>query len=138
MASNVYSSEQQRIIEAAEHWVRHKLMNDFSGHDWWHIDRVRNTAITIAHAEGADVFLCELTALLHDMADEKLVDDELQAQLELRQWLDDQQLPHIFVDHVLMIIANMSFKGGSRPAMTTLEGQVVQDADRLDAIGAVG
>jgi uncharacterized protein len=130
--------DQQRIIAAAEGFVRSKLAQDFSGHDWWHIDRVRNNAVTIARQENADVFLCELTALLHDVADEKLCADELQAQLELREWLDVQHLPNILVEQLLEIITTMSFKGGSLPPMTTLEGQVVQDADRLDAIGAVG
>ena len=138
MVSNQQNSDQQKIILAAEQFVRDKLNNDFSGHDWWHINRVRDIAITIAREEGADVFLVELTALLHDIADDKLVADEQQGQLELRQWLVDHQLNPTFIDQLMEIIVTMSFKGGSRPPMTTLEGQVVQDADRLDAIGAVG
>lgn len=128
----------KKIITAAEAFVRSKLANDFSGHDWWHIDRVRNSAVTIARKENADIFLCELTALLHDVTDEKLCDDELLAERELKEWLSMQQLSHTRIDQVLEIISTMSFKGGSRPPMTTLEGQIVQDADRLDAIGAVG
>lgn len=128
----------QKIIAAAEEFVRGKLAHDFSGHDWWHIDRVRNNAVTIAREENADVFLCELTALLHDITDEKLVCDELQAKQQLKEWLAAEKLSSLRIDQVLEIISTMSFKGGSRPPMTTLEGQIVQDADRLDAIGAVG
>lgn len=126
------------IIAEAEQFVRNKLAHDFSGHDWWHIDRVRNNAVSLAHKEHADVFLCELTALLHDLTDEKLCDDELQAEQQLKEWLVIQKLPNTFIDKVLEIISTMSFKGGSRPPMKTLEGKIVQDADRLDAIGAVG
>lgn len=128
----------QTVIANAEQLVCSKLTHDFSGHDWWHIDRVRNNAVTIAHQEHADVFLCELTALLHDLTDEKLVNDVHEAEQQLKTWLELQGLPHTFIEKVLEIISTMSFKGGSRPAMTTLEGQIVQDADRLDAIGAVG
>jgi uncharacterized protein len=126
------------VITNAEQFVRIKLARDFSGHDWWHIDRVRNNAVSIAQKENADVFLCELTALLHDLTDEKLVSDVREAEQQLNSWLVDQGLPQPYVDQVLEIISTMSFKGGSGPAMTTLEGQIVQDADRLDAIGAVG
>ncbi|MEX2416439.1 MAG: HD domain-containing protein [Paenibacillaceae bacterium] len=128
----------EEIITAAEVFVRSKLAHDFSGHDWWHIKRVRNNAVTIARKENADLFLCELTALLHDVTDEKLVCDELQAEQQLKEWLEAQKLPSTLIDQVLEIISTMSFKGGSRPPMTTLEGRIVQDADRLDAIGAVG
>jgi uncharacterized protein len=130
--------DNEKIIAEAEQFVRNKLANDFSGHDWWHIDRVRNNAVTLARKEQADVFLCELTALLHDLTDEKLVSDEYKAEQQLKEWLVTQGLPSMFIDKVLEIISTMSFKGGFRPAMTTLEGQIVQDADRLDAIGAVG
>jgi uncharacterized protein len=130
--------DEQKIIAAAEEFVRSKLAHDFSGHDWWHIERVRNNAVTIARKENANLFLCELTALLHDVTDEKLCDDVLQAEQQLKEWLYAQKLPSMLIDQVLEIISTMSFRGGSRPSMTTTEGQIVQDADRLDAIGAVG
>ncbi len=126
------------IISTAELFVRNKLALDFSGHDWWHIDRVRNNAVTIARKENGNVFLCELTALLHDVTDEKLCANVELAEQQLKEWLDDQQLPPSIIEQVLEIISTMSFKGGSRPPMSTLEGRIVQDADRLDAIGAVG
>lgn len=128
----------EKIIAAAEMFVRDLSAKDFSGHDWWHIERVRRLSLTIALEEGADPFVCELAALLHDAADDKLCDNEAEAMLELRTWLDSHRLASETTEHVMEIISTMSFKGGSRPPMRTLEGRVVQDADRLDAIGAIG
>nr|WP_312029489.1 HD domain-containing protein [Paenibacillus sedimenti] len=130
--------ERERILLAAEALVKEKLERDSSGHDWWHIYRVVQTTKRIAAAQGADRFVCELAALLHDVADEKLNADPAAAQQELEAWLAASGTPAAQIDHVLEIIGTMSFKGGARPPMRTLEGQVVQDADRLDAIGAVG
>ena len=130
--------DQSLIIQQVEQYVKMKLANDFSGHDWWHIERVRKSAKTIAHEENADLFVCELAALLHDVADEKLFGDEEQGLREIRSWLEEHGVSSSINDHVIEIIASMSFKGGARPPMRTLEGRVVQDADRLDAIGAVG
>lgn len=132
------SEQQERILLAAEALVKEKLERDSSGHDWWHIYRVVQTTKRIAAQEGADTFVCELAALLHDVVDEKLNADPAAAQRELEAWLAASGTPAAAVDHVLEIISTMSFKGGARPPMRTLEGQVVQDADRLDAIGAVG
>ncbi|MDR6883648.1 HD domain-containing protein [Bacillus sp. 3255] len=132
------TERQEGILRAAEALVKEKLERDSSGHDWWHIYRVVQTTKRIAAREGADAFVCELAALLHDVADEKLNADPAAAQRELEAWLADSGTPAAAVDHVLEIIGTMSFKGGARPPMRTLEGQVVQDADRLDAIGAVG
>lgn len=128
----------QEILEAAKAFVKTKLEKDSSGHDWWHIYRVTQTAKTIAAEEHADLFVCELAALLHDVADEKLNADPAAAQRELQEWLKASGAGAEATAHVLEIIAMMSYKGGQRAPMRTLEGQVVQDADRLDAIGAVG
>lgn len=133
-----WSEHQRRIIASASEWVREKLARDSSGHDWWHIDRVVRSARTIAQAEGADAFVCELAGLLHDVADEKLNDDPAAARRELEQWLASCGIHEAQATHILEIIDTMSFKGGSRPPMRSKEGRVVQDADRLDAIGAVG
>nr|WP_027087004.1 HD domain-containing protein [Cohnella panacarvi] len=134
----LWTEEQRRIATEAEAWVRAKLDKESSGHDWRHIERVVSTARTIAQAEGADSFICELAALLHDMADEKLNIDPIAAEQELARWLANCGISEHEAEHVMEIIATMSFKGGSRPPMRTKEGQAVQDADRLDAIGAVG
>jgi uncharacterized protein len=132
------AAQERAILEAAEAFIKTKLEKDSSGHDWWHIYRVTQTAKTIAAREQADLFVCELASLLHDAADEKLNADPAAAERELREWLEASGAGAESTAHVLEIIATMSFKGGQRPPMRTLEGKVVQDADRLDAIGAVG
>lgn len=126
------------ILAQAADFVRRELSADSSGHDWWHIQRVVNLARVIAREEGADPFVCVLAALLHDIADYKIAGDEATGLRRVRGWLDAQGVEKDTADHVMEIIGTMSFGGGNRPPMTTLEGRVVQDADRLDAIGAIG
>lgn len=129
---------QNRIIRETEELVRSRLEGEASGHDWWHIHRVANMARRIAEEEQADVFICVMTALLHDLADEKLCPNPDEGMEEIRRWLEKQGLERADRDHVLEIISGMSYKGGGRPPLRTKEGQIVQDADRLDAIGAIG
>lgn len=126
------------LIQQAERFVKQVHAGEASGHDWWHIDRVRNTALDIAAKENADRTVCELAALLHDVADEKLNASKEAGLEKVRAWLTEQAADEDLTDKVMDIIANMSYNGGKNPPMTTLEGQVVQDADRLDAIGAIG
>lgn len=126
------------ILEKAEQLVRSRLEGDSSGHDWWHIVRVRNTARTIAMEEKADVFLCEMAALLHDMADDKLTNQPEVELANLQLWLASQDLTEVMISDIIQIITTMSFKGGGGQPMVSLEGKIVQDADRLDAIGAIG
>ncbi|MEH7381904.1 HD domain-containing protein [Bacillus sp. JJ1533] len=130
--------EQQQIIEATTTFVKKILQHDSSGHDWWHIERVRKAAIQIGEKESANLFIVEMAALLHDVADEKLNNSEEEGLQKVCDWLLTLQIPESEQDQILEIISTMSFKGGNRPPMTTIEGQVVQDADRLDAIGAIG
>lgn len=99
---------------------------------------MRNTARELAEKEGADQFICELAALLHDMADDKLNANPEQALTELKVWLMQQELSEEAIDHIIQIITTMSFKGSGQSVPPTLEGKIVQDADRLDAIGAIG
>ena len=133
------SFEEQTIIQAAERYVQQELANEASGHDWWHIYRVTQLAKTIAEKEQANLFLCILTALLHDIGDEKFNESEEAGLLKVQQWLEANNVSTEQTNHILSIIANMSFKGGNTgKTVTTLEGKVVQDADRLDAIGAIG
>ncbi|HHU5045901.1 TPA: HD domain-containing protein [Streptococcus agalactiae] len=126
------------ILNATENMVYHKLKNDPSGHDWFHIVRVRNLAVELAHKEGANTFICQMAALLHDIIDDKIFQDSKQASYELTQWLYSQDLAIAEVEHILDILENISFKAGTGLTMKTLEGQIVQDADRLDAMGAIG
>jgi uncharacterized protein len=132
------TEQRGRLLRAAAGFAREALAHDSSGHDWSHVARVRRVALTIAEAEGADVFICELAALLHDVADYKIAGDEATGLARVRGWLAAQDCDTATSERVMGIIATMSFAGGARPAMATLEGQIVQDADRLDAIGAVG
>lgn len=111
-----------------------------SGHDWWHIHRVWQLAIRIGRAEGANLLIVELAALLHDIADWKFHGGDLTAgPRAARLWLQEQGTEEELIVAVCDIIARLSYKGaGVSTDMPTLEGRVVQDADRLDAIGAIG
>lgn len=131
---------QQALVDSISCAVRAKLEGEGSGHDWWHIVRVRRMAFRIGEREGADVFIVELAALLHDIADWKFYDgDEAIGPATARSMLAEHAVPIEIIDHVCDIIATMSFKGaGVKTEMRTLEGMVVQDADRLDAIGTIG
>ena len=120
--------------------VRETLSGDSSGHDWWHIDRVRRNALHIARAEGADLFITELAALLHDIADWKFHGgDDSAGPRAAREWLIRCEADPATIEQVCEIVATISFQGaGVATEMQTLEGRCVQDGDRLDAIGAVG
>lgn len=128
------------LITRTAEFIRERVADDASGHDWWHIDRVRRNAVYLANAEGADVVLCELAALLHDVADWKFHGgDETAGPRAARDWLTSQQADPELVDQVCGIIAGVSYKGAGVPTeMESLAGRCVQDADRLDALGAIG
>jgi uncharacterized protein len=132
--------DRQLVLKQTEEFVRKTLAGDSSGHDWWHIYRVRRLGVELGKAEGADLFIVELAALLHDLDDYKLVahcDSEEPGRA--REWLEQMRVSKEASDHICQIIKEISFKGGMVDSkMTTLEGMVVQDADRLDAIGAIG
>ncbi|RLV19170.1 HD domain-containing protein [Streptococcus iniae] len=132
------SPKEKDILAAAEKWVSQKLADDAIGHDWWHIVRVRNTAVTIAQKENANLFICQLAALLHDMTDEKLHQDRVKAEKDLKNWLEQQSLAASQKQQIRDIIESISFKAGHGKPAESIEAKVVQDADRLDAIGAIG
>jgi uncharacterized protein len=110
------------------------------GHDWFHIKRVYNNSLLIAKTEPVDVFIISLGALLHDIADSKFHNgDETIGPKMAREFLFQQNVDSTIIEHVVNIIENISFKGGNEPQkFKSLELDVVQDADRLDAIGAIG
>ncbi|MFA6280279.1 MAG: HD domain-containing protein [Bdellovibrionales bacterium] len=128
------------IIVKTRTYVHQEFDNDTSGHDWWHFHRVHNIALKIAQAEKADETVVSLAALLHDIADYKRHNGDDKAGVKtVRDWLEEQGLDKKRTDHVCEIIQKVSFKGEGTPTpMETIEGKVVQDADRLDAIGAIG
>jgi len=128
------------IISQTEDYVRKALEGEGSGHDWWHIHRVRNTALTLGKAENADLYVTELAALLHDIADHKFHGgDEEIGPATARKWLKRLEVEKPIIKHVCDIILDISFKGAEvETPMKSIEGRVVQDADRLDALGAIG
>jgi len=128
-------SEKSYEIKQTEEFVKNKLMGEHTGHDWWHIHRVRNLALKLAEKENADLYIVELAALLHDIADWKFTDDKN----VVRDWLKSISIEDSSIEKITKIIDEISFKGaGVITPMSTIEGQCVQDADRLDAIGAIG
>ena len=129
---------QSDIIRQARDFARAVHEGEASGHDWWHIQRVTRIARILAHLEGANVYICELSAVLHDVADEKLNESKEAGYERVRHWLEQAGVEASDQERVLGIIGTMSFSGGTGSAMQTLEGQIVQDADRLDAMGVIG
>jgi uncharacterized protein len=129
-----------QIIEAASLKIKELLGSDGAGHDWWHIYRVVKLANRINESEGADPFVVELAAWLHDIADHKFHGgDEMAGAREARKWMLQHELPEDVIEKVSTIIREISFKGAHvKTPMSSLEGMIVQDADRLDAIGAIG
>jgi len=130
----------QQIIKNTEEFVKNALKNAEGGHDWFHILRVWNNAKLIAKNENVDGFVVELGALLHDIADSKFHEgDETIGPKIAREFLESQQVDDSIIVHIENIISNISFKGGNfEQKFNSPELEVIQDADRLDAIGAVG
>lgn len=137
---NSFMKEEDLVISNTVMYVNKKLQGESSGHDWWHIYRVWKMALYIAVREGADRYVVQLSALLHDLADWKLNNGNTEKGInEIKDWLILQKVNEKVVKHVCLIINNISFKGANvYSSIRTLEGKVVQDADRLDAIGAIG
>jgi uncharacterized protein len=131
-----------RIVLLAEQFAREKLAGRECGHDFFHADRVRRTALQLQVAEsgGANGAVVEISALLHDVADPKVVADVAAAQKDLKDFLRGSGLSSEDILHVLSILEGMSFgkELAGIQAEKTLEFQIVQDADRLDALGAIG
>jgi uncharacterized protein len=129
------------VIATTAHFIEDKFVNEGSGHDWAHIRRVWLMArrLAAAHPE-ADALVTELAALLHDIADWKFHGGDYEAgPRAARVWLHSQQVPEAVITRVETIIREVSFKGaGVATPVSTIEAALVQDADRLDAIGAIG
>jgi uncharacterized protein len=121
-------------------FVKNQLTNAEGGHDWFHIERVYKNALLIAEEEDCDITIVKLGALLHDIADSKFHDgDEKIGPKTARIFLESQNVSEDIISHVIAIIENISFKGGNfEKKFNSKELEIVQDADRLDAIGAIG
>jgi uncharacterized protein len=121
-------------------FVKQQLKNAEGGHDWFHIERVYKNAVLIAKEEACNLQIVQLSALLHDIADSKFHDgDESVGPKVAREFLQSQNVTEEVIVHVINIIENISFKGGNfKKNFNSIELDIVQDADRLDAIGAIG
>jgi len=130
---------QQQLIQKTADYIKGEFSDDSSGHDWWHIYRVWKNAITICEHEKADAFIVQLAALLHDLDDWKFNEIGDETPLRAKMWLDSLSIDSAVTDTICKIITHISYKGaGVQNKMDSLEGFIVQDADRLDAIGAIG
>ena len=128
------------IIDKTILFVKTKLEQAEGGHDWFHIERVYKNALLIAQEETCDLTVVKLGALLHDIADSKFHDgDETIGPKTARLFLEAEKVDEATIVHVVNIIENISFKGGNfEKKFSSKELEIVQDADRLDAIGAIG
>lgn len=132
--------QKNSLIKITEEMVKAQQLNEGSGHDWWHTWRVWRLARRIGEEEKANFFIVELAALLHDIADWKSNNGDIYiGGKSARNWLESLKIDEPSIKQIVDIVDNVSFKGaGVKDKMKSLEGKVVQDADRLDAIGAVG
>jgi len=130
----------EAVIEKTVQFVKDVLANAEGGHDWWHIHRVWNNAKQIAQHENVDLLIVELGALLHDIADSKFHNGyEEIGPKKAREFLQSLAVEEAVIDQVEKIIRHISFKGEKNvQVFTSPELDVVQDADRLDALGAIG
>ena len=126
------------VIKNAVDYVKRVFENDFSGHDYFHTLRVYKTATRLAESEGANVHVAQLGALLHDVDDVKLSPQTHPNKDNARAFLVQNGVSSEDIERIVSIIDQVSFKGTDSVKPTSLEGECVQDADRLDAIGAIG
>ena len=131
---------QNEIIDSIVEKLKIKFEKESTGHDWFHIERVWKVAKEIGLKEGGDLFTIELGALFHDIADHKFVENADEEAVRLiDEYLKDFEIPASIVENVKHIVLNCSFKGGvGANKMKLKEGLIVQDADRIDALGAIG
>ncbi|QEE48717.1 HD domain-containing protein [Flavobacterium alkalisoli] len=128
------------LIERTKAFVKQQLKDAEGGHDWFHIERVYNNALLIAKGEECNLLIVQLGALLHDIADSKFHDgDETVGPALAWRFMENENVPEEVILQVVNIIENISFKGGNfEKKFHSKELDIVQDADRLDALGAIG
>ena len=127
-----------QLIENTINYVKEIFKNEYSGHDYFHTMRVYNMALRIAKEENANTLIVSLAALLHDVDDVKLSPQTSKNKDNARKFLNDNNIDSKSIDLICEIIDEISYKGSESVSPKTLEGKCVQDADRLDAIGAIG
>lgn len=123
-------------IKLVKNYVKELFENDETGHDFYHMKRVAKLAKEIALDEKTDPFICELAAWLHDVGDQKLFEDPADEIERMNDFLTTIHISEDMIKEINEIITNISFRKGNVP--NSIEGKIVQDADRLDAIGAIG
>ena len=128
----------EQLVQNATKFIKEIFQNDFSGHDFFHSMRVYQTAINIAEAEHADMQVVALAALLHDVDDRKLSPMTAEKKENAARFMRSQNVSESEIRQVCQIIDEVSFKGTDSVRPSTPEGKCVQDADRLDALGAIG
>ncbi|EUJ25853.1 HD domain-containing protein [Listeria cornellensis] len=128
-----------QMLDKAKVYIQKKFADEKTGHDWYHIDRVYKMAVFLQSKEGGNLMLIKMAALFHDFADSKLNSDPTQAGQVMEDWFRSHGLTEDEVQNISSIIENVSFSHGkSKQAKLDVESKIVQDADRLDAIGAIG
>jgi uncharacterized protein len=127
---------QQQILEAVRSFVYREFSGEGTGHDYFHLERVVKTALRIAREENADLFLTELAAWLHDVGDHKLNNGVDRSEEQITGILSALSIPADTIHKVITIVSQVSFSKGK--IAESMEAMIVQDADRLDAIGAIG
>lgn len=133
------TNNQKELLNAIREEVKLIFEGEGSGHDWWHIYRVTETAKHLAVKENADLFIVELAALLHDVGDHKLFKEENAQEVLITQLLKKYNCSSELIDQLITLVKGVSYQGANVATIPlSLEGKIVQDADRLDAIGAIG
>ena len=132
--------DKQIILDKTRDYIKSELSGEGTGHDWWHIVRVTKTAMHIGCKENADLFIIELGSMLHDLGDFKFHNGDITVGPKMvSEWLTSLDVDDDTIRDIVNIVKEISYKGAEvETPMSTIEGQIVQDADRLDALGAVG
>lgn len=131
--------DKQKIIQETAEFIWGEFAMEGSGHDWFHIDRVRRLALRLGQMEGSDPFVTEMAALLHDLDDWKVAGAGSPYPVKAQKWLIDREVEEDIAFRILKVIEEVSYKGaGTETPVGSVESAVVQDADRLDAMGAIG
>lgn len=131
--------DKSQIIQQTAEFISRETALEGSGHDWFHIERVRKLALNLGLTEGSDPFVTEMAALLHDLDDWKLSGSKVHFPAKAKSWLDKMDAGEEVSNRILQVIEDISYRGaGTETPVRSAEAAVVQDADRLDAMGAIG
>lgn len=128
----------EELLQKTLSYIKERFQKDFSGHDYYHSVRVYKLATSICKNEGTDLEIVQLASLLHDVDDYKLFGGNVGGYSNAEAFLKDNGVLDIKIKHICSIISSISFKGTDTQVPESMEGKIVQDADRLDAIGAIG